>query len=114
MDKPVLNGFDTKEVTLLTGKNIEAGMAITLENANKGKLPAADEHFCGVCTVERGMYLTVVLRGHTTVKYSGTDPVIGYNKLAADGNGCVKVSDNGRLILVTDVDKVNKEIDIIL
>ena len=50
----------------------------------------------------------------TTVKYSGTDPVIGYNKLAADGNGCVKVSDNGRLILVTDVDKVNKEIDIIL
>ena len=114
MDKPVLNGFDTKEVTLLTGKNIEAGMAITLENANKGKLPAADEHFCGVCTVERGMYLTVVLRGHTTVKYSGTDPVIGYNKLAADGNGNVKVSDSGRARLVLDVDTANRTIEILL
>lgn len=114
MNKPVLNGFDTKEATLLTGKNIEAGMALTLENSSKGKIPAADEHFCCVCTVERGIYLTVVLRGHTTVRYSGTDPVIGYNKLAADGNGYVKVSDAGRLILVTDVDKVNKTIDIIL
>jgi len=114
MDKPVLNGFDTKEITLLTGKNIEAGMAITLENSSKGKIPAADEHFCGICTVERGIYLNVVLKGHTTVKYSGTNPVIGYNNLAADGNGYVKVSDAGRLILVTDVDTVNKTIDIIL
>ena len=114
MDKPVLIGFDTKEATLLTGKNIEVGMAITLENANKAKLPTADEHFCGVCTAERGMYLSVVLRGHTTVKYSGSDPAVGYTKLIADGNGFVKVSDNGRLILVTDVDKVNKKIDIII
>ena len=114
MDKPVINGFDTKEVTLLTGKNIEAGMAVTLENASKAKMPSADEHFCGICRVERGIYLSVVLKGHTTVQYSGSDPVIGYNMLAADGSGYVKVSDSGRLILVTDVDKASKTIDIIL
>ena len=114
MDKPVLTGFETKEITLLTGKNIDAGMAVTLENSSKAKLPSANEHFCGVCTTERGIYLNVVLKGHTTVKYTGTAPVIGFNKLAADGAGNVKVSDNGRLILVTDVDTVSKKIDIIL
>ena len=89
-------------------------MAIALKNSSEAIMPSADEHFCGICTAERGIYLTVVLKGHTSVAYSGADPVIGYNKLAADGNGYVKVSDAGRLILVTDVDKVNKTIDIIL
>lgn len=114
MINPILDGFETKEVTLRVSAGVAAGKAVGLKNAHTSNIPAAGALFCGVCTSTRNIYASVVLRGHTTVKYSGTAPTFGYNKLASDGNGNVRVDENGRYILVTDVDTANQTIDIIL
>ena len=114
MNKPAFDGFETKEVTLITNKNVAAGKAVGITTNKRASIPSADELFCGICTAVKGVYASVALKGHATVAYTGTEPVLGYNKLAADGSGNVKVSENGIFAIVTDIDTVNKKIEIIL
>ncbi len=114
MNNPILNGFETTEVTLKKSTNVAAGKAVGLAANCSTMVPSAGKHFCGVCTNVRGKYASVVLKGFATVAYSGTVPVVGYNKLVADGSGNVKIDDAGRLILVTRVDIENSVMDIIL
>lgn len=114
MNTPVFYGFEAKELTFYKDKNVAAGKAVGAGSLKRAVVPAADEKFCGVCSAVKGSYVSVILKGHAVVKYSGTSPVIGYNNLAADGNGYVKVSDNGREILVLDIDTTNRTIEILL
>lgn len=114
MLNPVLDGFENKEITLRNNMNVAVGKAVGFKNAYTSCVPADGDHFCGVCTSKRGIYVTVLMSGFTTVSYSGTAPVVGYNKLVGDGTGKVKVDDNGRHILVTNVDTTKQTIDIIL
>ncbi len=114
MNTPVFHGFETKELTFFKDKNVAVGKALNVGTLKRAVVPAADEKFCGVCSAVNDIYASVILKGHAIVKYSGTSPVIGYNKLAADGNGYVKLSDSGREILVFDVDTANRTIEILL
>ena len=111
---PDYNGFETKELTFYKDKNVAVGKALAIGTLKRAVVPAADEKFCGVCSALHDVYVSVILKGYAVVKYSGTAPSIGYNKLAADGNGYVKLSDNGREILVLDVDAINRTIEILL
>lgn len=109
-----LEGFDRKEVTLRAPSNAKAGQTVNFLTKNYMSLVASDQLFCGVCTSVIDGYGSYVLRGYVRVSYSGTAPTVGYSKLAGDGLGGVMVSDNGRLILVSDVDKENLTCGIIL
>lgn len=114
MNTPVFNGFETKELTFYKDKNVAVGKALAVGTLKRAVVPTADEKFCGICTAVSGFYVSVILKGHAVVKYSGSSPAVGYNKLAADGSGYVKLSDNGREILVLDVDTANRTIEILL
>lgn len=114
MTTPVFYGFETKELTFYKDKNVAVGKAVGAGALKKATVPAADEKFCGICSAVNDTYVSVIMKGHAVVKYTGVSPVIGYNKLAADGNGNVKVSDSGREILVLDVDTANRTIEILL
>ncbi len=108
------SGFNTKEVTLSASENVKAGNAVGLMDAVTVTVPQAEEAFCGVCVAVRNGHASVVLTGHTVASYSGPAPEIGYCKLACDGNGGVKVSENGREYLVVEVDENEKTVDIIM
>lgn len=110
-----LNGFDTKAVTLKHDETFDVGAAVMLTDAYTVSMPASGNPFCGVCTEVRGDYATVVLGGYVKVKYTGTAPTVGYQKLSADGKGNVKAdTTNGREHLVLSVDSNNSTVEFIL
>lgn len=111
---PKIDGFNTKAITLYANDNIKPGTPVKLTE-NAGAAPAAlNEKFCGICIDQRGNYVTVVLSGYCETPYSGTAPIIGYNNLAADGNGGALTHKDGRELLVFQVDSENKMISIML
>ncbi len=109
-----LDGFERKEVTLnatdkvIKGKTVELVDSFLVDSSADGHL------FAGVCTHAYKNSASVLLKGYTKVTYTGTAPECGYVKLTADGNGGVKVDENGRYVLVTDVDNENGICGIIL
>ncbi len=109
-----LNGFDRKEVTFNAGEGAAEGKTVSFINKTTVGAAAADDNFCGVCALIRNGMASTVLRGYVTVAYSGTAPVLGYNRISADGAGGIRVSENGRHILVADVDTVNNTCGIVL
>lgn len=114
MNNPIIDGFETKEVTLRTSKSVAPGKAVGLSGACTAAITDAGTLFCGVCTHVRGIYASVVMKGFVKASYTGTAPVFGYNKLSCDGSGNVQVDENGRYILVTDIDTAKGTVDIIL
>ena len=109
-----LNGFDRKEVTFNAGVGASEGKTVKLLSKSTIGAAAAGADFLGVCVLIRNGLASVVLRGYVTVSYTGTAPVLGYNKLTADGAGGVKVNEDGRHILVADIDSVNGTCGIVL
>lgn len=109
-----LNGFDTKEVSLIAGMGVKEGKAVNFLTKTTVGSAAVDTNICGVCTLIRNGMASVVIRGHVNVPYSGSAPSLGYNKLTSDGAGGVKVNENGRDILVVDVDPMKKICGIVL
>lgn len=109
-----LNGFDRKEVTFKAGSDAKEGKTVNLLTKTTVDASPLDTNFLGICTLIRNGMASVVLRGYVTVAYSGTAPSLGYNKIASDGAGGIKVSDSGRDILVADIDAVNSTCGIVL
>ncbi len=114
MNNPVLNGFNTQELTLTASDDIAVGMAVTIGAYSTALIPASGSLFCGICSDVRGGYASVIMTGYAKVKYSGSTPSLGYNKLAGDGSGKVKVDENGLHVLVTSVNLSTKTLEIIL
>ncbi len=65
---------------------------------------SAGEMFFGVVVASNVYKANVQVEGFAKVTYTGSELVPGLVKLVANGNGGVKVSDDGRLYLVTAVD----------
>lgn len=60
------------------------------------------EKFCGVSTNAICGYALVQIRGYANIPYVG-DISVGYQKLVAESDTKVRVSDNGREYLVVEV-----------
>ena len=108
------DGFEIKEVTLISTQDVKKGEVVEFLDSYTVDKSHSGVNFIGVCTYAHKYNASVQLKGYTKVKYTGTAPQCGYEKLVGDGNGGVKVADNGRYILVTDVDYVNGICGIIL
>ena len=108
------SGFNTKEITLHADETVKEGSTVVFADDSTVKAAAADEIPCGICTKIRNGLASVVFAGHVTVPFSGTVPALGYCKLSADGNGGVKLNDNGKHFLVVYSDEADKTIDIIM
>ncbi|MBQ8502687.1 MAG: hypothetical protein IJ491_00215 [Clostridia bacterium] len=111
----VFTGFETNEITLKKNGELEQGNAVIISDGAVAAIPADGEAFCGVCSVVRGDYASVILHGCAKTSYSGTVPTVGFNKLSSDGNGGIKLDDtNGREYLVVSVDTVNCYAEILI
>lgn len=97
-------------VTLEAAEPLQAGMAVSLSGNGVVTICPDGEAMCGVVRSVRDGAAAVQVSGFAAVSYSGTAvPAAGWNKLAGDGSGKVKVdSANGRDILVVDVDEAAK------
>lgn len=99
-----LDGFGRKEVTFNSTNNVCKGKTVKLINSNYVDIAEVGDIFVGVCTSAYDDLASILIRGYTKVKFTGTAPECGYVKLSADTEGGVKVDANGRYVLVTDVD----------
>ena len=99
--------------TFAAGTGAEEGKA----NGTVGKCTAGDG-FCGVVAAmgRDGKACSVQLGGLVRVPYSGeTAPAVGWNLLAADGNGGVSVvTSGGHSYLAVEVDTTGKTMTIML
>lgn len=107
-------GFNTKEVTLAVSGNVTAGAPVKLTAGGDAAPCASAEKFCGICSAVREGYASVIMTGYAVASYSGTAPSVGFNKLAANGNGSVTVNENGKEYLVVSVDTTEKIIEILI
>lgn len=97
-----------KQVSFAAAETAKAGKVCKLSGNGTVDVCAAGENFCGLITDVRGGVAAVSMAGYVELSYSGTAPTVGYNTLAADGKGGVKVvTTGGRSLLVAAVDSTN-------
>ncbi len=77
---------------LKEGDTVEVGNVVKITASETVGVCADADVFAGVAISERGGCVAVQLGGIACVEYSGTAPTVGYAKLAADGNGGIKVA----------------------
>ena len=85
--------------------NGEAGMVCKIIENGKVAPCGAGEKFCGVMEQIRKGFAGVQLKGFATVPFTGSAPALGYNELAANGEGGIQVAAGGRQHLVVWVDE---------
>ena len=103
--------------TFVCGAVSEGDIVKVSANGTVGKCTAGDG-FCGVVAAmgRDGKACSVQLGGLVRVPYSGeTAPAVGWNLLAADGNGGVSVvTSGGHSYLAVEVDTTGKTMTIML
>ena len=106
-------GIGENVVTFKTATAV-AGKPVTLSANDTVAKSADDDVFCGVCIKVEDGYAAVQLAGYVELPYTGdTAPTVGYCTLLADGTG-IKADEDGRSILVINVDTTAKTAGIIL
>ncbi|MEG1244495.1 MAG: hypothetical protein RSD17_06640, partial [Oscillospiraceae bacterium] len=92
------------------------GDVVKMSANNKVASCAAGNDFCGVIKcVEGDGCSTVQLSGYVEVPYTDAAPTVGYNVLAGNGVGGIKVvTTGGRSHLVLNVDTTAKTVGLIL
>lgn len=95
---------------------VEVGEVVKAAAENSAAVCADGDAFAGVVLAKArgGDACTVILGGAVEVRYSGTAPSVGWQKLSADGSGGVKMDAGGREYLVLAVDEAAKSCVIVL
>lgn len=110
------NGVGEQVVSFEAAAGVQPGKTVKL--SGNGKVAACEDAdvVCGVAVTVRDGIVGVAVSGYCRLAYSGeTAPAVGYQLLAADGNGGVRaVTAGGRQLLVVDVDTTAQTAGIIL
>lgn len=109
-----IKGYGENTATFATDGVVCASHVVNIADNLTVRPCNAGDNFVGVAVNVKSGYASVQLDGYVTVKYSGSAPSLGYCCFLADGQGGVENDDSGREYLVTDIDKTNKTIGIIL
>lgn len=110
------NGVGEQVVSFEAAAGVQPGGAVKLSDNGTVAPCAAGDVVCGTAVTVRGGIAGVMISGYCRLSYSGdTVPAVGYQLIAADGSGGVKiVTTGGRQLLVTDVDATAKTVGVIL
>ncbi len=109
-----MNGYGENTATFRADGIVCCSQTVKMSD-NYAVAPCADgDAFIGTAVNVRNEVACVQLAGYTTLTFSGTAPVVGYNALASDGKGGVKVLDGAKEYLVVNVDTDNMTVGIIL
>lgn len=90
------------------------GKPVTLSANKTVSLTSDGDEIFGVIDSVENDAVSVKLDGFFTLKYTGSDPALGYEKLSADGNGGVKQNANGTVCRVVNVDTLAGEVTFLL
>ena len=104
-------GIGQMVATFATEKTLAPGRAVTLKDSGTVKLgEGGGSPLCGVTVgAERNGAVAVQIGGVVEVKYSGTKPTVGWQKLACDAEGNVTTNGgDGVSCLVLAVDEGGK------
>lgn len=104
-----LQGYNSRYITFLAEGELEPGNTVILSENDTVKR-AASGKFAGLAHSLRGQYALIQTGGFAESRYSGTAPSVGFQKLAADADAGVTVSEQGREVLITSVDPANKTV----
>ena len=97
-------GFNENICTFETSGNIEAGHPVSLCENCTVKATDNGEEFHGIAVSCRNGAASVQLTGYAELPYTGSAPQVGVVVLAADGNGGVTINENGKKVLIVNVD----------
>ena len=104
--------------TFKRGADVSEDTVVKAGAENTAEKCGAEDAFCGVvrAIARDGKACSVQLGGLVRVPYSGgTAPAVGWNLLAADGNGGVSVvTSGGHSYLAVEVDTTGKTMTIML
>lgn len=106
-------GFNANTATFRTAADLESGCAVKISESDTVAACGDGEAFCGFVINGEGGYASVQLSGAVTAPYTGSDPTLGYAKLASDGKG-VKAATSGREYLVLSVDSTAKTVTFLM
>ncbi len=106
-------GYGEKLLTFKTENEKILGCPVTTVANDTVALAPADAAFCGVAVSVRGGAAAVQMSGYVTMPYSGDEPGYGVQKMAANGEGGVCVSENGIPVTVVRVDAEKGKISFI-
>lgn len=97
-------GYNYNSLTFYNETAIDAGYPVRIYKSETVEKAPDGEAFHGVVVSSDNKYASVQVNGVVTMSYTGTAPSVGYNGLASNGEGGVKVSSSGReyLIVATD------------
>lgn len=113
--KVSFNGFNEKTATFEAETGVTAGMPVKItENGVVGKCGENDS-FCGVALNVRGGFAAVQLTGYIKLPYDESNPPkLGYQSICCTLDNKIKTGENGRNILITDIDTFEKTCGMIL
>ena len=114
--KVSFEGIGENIVTFYNNKAAQAtaGAPVKMSAACEAAKCGDGERFFGVAVAGDSEFAAVQTKGYVEAAYSGSAPVVGFGKLAADANGGVKTDANGGEFLIVDVDITNKIVGFIL
>lgn len=112
MKNSCLQGYNSRYITMKCEGAAEPGDLVVM-SANNTVKKAATGKFMGVIHSVRGEYALVQTGGFVVVHYSGADPAVGFEKFFADANADAVKNDQGREVLVIEVDATGKNIGIL-
>ena len=109
-------GIGQWAATFVCHGDVAEGQIVKISGNGAVSICTDGDAFCGKAAVvgSDGAACAVVMGGMATVSYSGSDPVLGWQGLSADGNGGVKADASGNKYLVADVDTIGKMITFVL
>ncbi|MBR3593683.1 MAG: hypothetical protein IKL44_03310 [Clostridia bacterium] len=99
-------GFGENVLTFKTENENIKGQPVKVVADSTVDAAADGEQFCGIALGERCGAATVLMGGYVEMPFSG-EIAHGSNRVAADGNGGVKVSENGTAVTVIKIDTEN-------
>ena len=108
------SGFNEKSITFTADESVTCGAPVKVSDNGTVTACADGDNFCGVVTDVRSGYATVQMSGYVKMNYSGSVPALGYTSLAAGASGTVCASEDGRVHLVTDIDKTASTVGFML
>ena len=109
-----LNGFNSKVATFKASGDIVLGTPVRpSSNYTVSPCPASSP-FLGVAVSLSNGLVGVQINSYFELPYSSTTPVVGFARLAADGNGGVVVESGGRDCAIVYVDTINKIVGILI
>lgn len=85
-------GYKNNTLTVEADGSLTVGVPVTLSAEGKAIAAGENKDFIGVCTAIRNGWASVQTDGYIELKYTGTAPKCGIEKLSAAGSGKVKVT----------------------